>query len=102
MTKNLDQIHHIAIQVQDIDQSVDWYISNFDCELSYHDQTWALLKFQNISLALVLPNQHPPHFAVTRHDISSFGISIPHRDGTSSVYIKDPNGNNVEMLKLKE
>ena len=102
MTKPLDHIHHIAIQIQDIEQSIAWYISHFDCEVSYRDDSWALLKFDNILLALVQANQHPPHFAVTRDDISSFGTPVPHRDGTSSVYIRDPSGNNVEMLKLAE
>jgi hypothetical protein len=64
--------------------------------------TEGTLKFENISLALVLSNQHPPHFAITREDINSFGTPVPHRDGTSLVYIQDPSGNNVEMLKLEE
>lgn len=102
MRKSLDHINHIAIQIQDIEQSVSWYTSLFDCEVSYRDESWALLKFDNISLALVLPSQHPPHFAITREDITSFGTPSPHRDGTSSVYIQDPSGNNVEMLKLAD
>jgi catechol 2,3-dioxygenase-like lactoylglutathione lyase family enzyme len=102
MKNTLDHIHHIALQVKDIEQSVLWYTSSFSCEVSYRDDSWALLKFDNISLALVLPNQHPPHFAVTRNDITSFGVPVPHRDGTSSVYIQDPNGNYVEMLKLAD
>lgn len=102
MTKTLDQIHHIAIQIEDLEKSVEWYKSNFDCEVVYRDESWSLIKFENISLALVLPDQHPPHFAVTRKDITAFGTPKPHRDGTSSVYIQDPSGNNVEMLKLAE
>ena len=102
MTKPRDHIHHIAIQVQDVEKSVAWYTSNFTCEVAYHDASWALLRFDNISLALVLPNQHPPHFAVTREDVTSFGTPVPHRDGTSSVYIQDPSGNHIEMLKLEE
>ena len=102
MTKPLDHIHHVAIQVSDIAQSVAWYQKQFACELAYQDATWALLKFSNVSLALVLPNQHPPHFAITRDDVSAYGTPVPHRDGTSSVYIQDPAGNNVEMLKLAD
>lgn len=98
----LDQIHHIALQVQDIVQSVAWYQANFSCTIAYQDESWALLKFENISVALVLPNQHPPHFAITRDDVTPFGTPMPHRDGTSSVYIQDPNGNHIEMLKLAE
>ncbi len=61
-----------------------------------------MLKFANIHLALVLPNQHPEHFAITREDIVPFGTPFPHRDGTSSVYIHDPDGNHIEMLQLAE
>ena len=102
MTKKLDHVHHVAIQTQDIEQSVAWYASHFDCEVSYCDDSWALLKFDNVSVALVLPNQHPPHFAVTCEDVTLFGTPVPHRDGTSSVYIQDPSGNNVEILKLAD
>jgi catechol 2,3-dioxygenase-like lactoylglutathione lyase family enzyme len=100
MKKTLDYIHHIAIQVHDIEQSVAWYTSNFSCEVAYHDASWALLTFENISLALVLSNQHPPHFAITREDVTAFGTPVPHRDGTRSVYIQDTSGNNIKMLKL--
>jgi len=100
MPRALDPILHVAIQVNDIELSVGWYTSNFACEVAYRDESWALLKFENISLALVLPDQHPPHVAITRDDLTPFGKPVPHRDGTSSVYIHDPSGNNVEMLKL--
>jgi catechol 2,3-dioxygenase-like lactoylglutathione lyase family enzyme len=100
MPQPLDNIHHLALQVDNIDQSLRWYASNFSCEILYQDESWALLKFGNISLALVLPNQHPPHFAVIRENVESYGLPKKHRDGTSSVYIKDPSGNNIEMLEL--
>ena len=102
MTKPLDHVHHIAIQIQDIEQSVAWYASHFDCEVSYRDDSWELLKFDNFSLALVLPKQHTPHFAVTCEDVTSFATLLPHCGGTSSFYIQDPSGNNVEMLKLAD
>lgn len=92
----------MAIQVTDVDKSVDWYTTHFACKVAYHDESWALLKFENTSLALVRPEQHPPHFAVTRDDVAPYGKPVPHRDGTSSVYIQDPNGNSVEMLKLAD
>jgi len=102
LPQSLDNIHHLALQVDNIELSLRWYASNFSCEIIYQDETWALLKFGNISLALVLPNQHPSHFAVIRENVESYGLPMKHRDGTSSVYIKDPSGNNIEMLKLPE
>ena len=100
--KVIDKIHHVAIEVQSIQDSVDWYKSNSRCEISHQDDTWALLKYDNISLALVLPKTHPPHIAFERKNAEKYGKLKRHRDGTSSVYIKDPSNNSVEMLKLPE
>ena len=96
----MDKIHHIAIQVKNISKSVDWYKQNFDVEVSYLDETWAMINFENTSLALVIPEEHPYHFAIESSSAESYGNLTKHRDGTASVYIKDIDGNNVEMIKL--
>lgn len=100
MTQILDNIHHTAIQVKDIAKAVIWYLDHFSCEVEYQDESWAMLRFANTSLALVLPEQHPYHFAIVKDDLSPYGEAISHRDGTASVYIKDADKNNVEILKL--
>ena len=97
----MDRLHHIAVQVSDIAQSIAWYRERFDLKVAYRDDTWALLRFANISLALVRPDQHPAHLAVERSDAAAFGALKPHRDGTASVYIEDPDGNAVEILKTE-
>ena len=98
----LDLLHHVAIQVEEIGPSVAWYREHFHCEVAWEDESWALIRFQNCSLALVRPEQHPPHFAIVREDAANFGPLTPHRDGTASVYLKDLAGNAVECLKLSE
>ena len=98
----MDKIHHLAIQVEDIGKSVDWYKENFDIQVSYQDETWAMIDFENTSLALVIPEQHPFHFAIESEEASSYGELTKHRDGTASVYIKDIDGNNIEMIKLPD
>lgn len=101
----MDRIHHIAIQVDEIAPMVDWYQQHFDCSLDYQDNSWALIRFENLALALVQPSQHPPHFCITRDDAKRFGQLKTHRDGTASVYIHDPCGNALEILdnaSLKE
>lgn len=95
----LDQIHHIAIPVPDIAKAVEWYTSRFNCEVGYVDETWALLDFANAKLALVLPHEHPSHFALTRPDANKFGDLVTHRDGLHSVYITDAFGNSIEILE---
>ena len=69
MNTNLTFVDHIAIESTDIVQSTKWYQDHFNCEVKHQDKTWALLKFANISLALVTPGDHPPHFAVVDKEI---------------------------------
>jgi len=95
---SLDRLHHVAISVDDIAESVDWYTGTLNCRVAYQDDTWALLDFDNVQLALVSRHQHPPHIGFFRPDAERFGRLKPHRDGTRSVYIEDPAGNSVEIL----
>ena len=96
----MDKIHHIAIEVKNISESVQWYADHTDCHIEYKDDTWAMLRYDNISLALVLPSQHPPHICFQKEDAEKYGKLDTHRDGTKSVYIKDPSGNTIEMLDV--
>ncbi len=97
----MDKLHHIAIQVSDIKQAVDWYCGKFNVTVTYQDETWAMLQFENIELAIVIPGQHPPHIAIEDNNAEKYGELTPHRDGTASIYINDPFGNSVEILKNK-
>lgn len=102
MKKNhkLDRIHHIAIVVNDISNAINWYQSRFNTNLLYADDTWAMLDFDATQLALVKAEQHPPHFAVESQQADQYGALTRHRDGTESVYIKDSEGNDIELLRL--
>lgn len=94
----LDSIHHLAIQVSDVPKALAWYKTTFHCEVMYEDESWALVRFANIQLALVTEGQHPPHLAFEREDAEAFGPLKTHRDGTRSTYIHDPFGNAVELI----
>lgn len=96
----MDTIHHIAIQVNDIAGAVAWYQDQYEVKLIYQDATWALLQFANVALALVMPDQHPPHFAIVSEHAERYGPLSVHRDGTASIYIQDPAGNRIEMIQL--
>lgn len=98
MSDQLDSLHHIAISVTNIAESVEWYTSTFRCEIAYQDETWAFLKFANLHVALVLPGQHPPHLAFVTPKAASYGELKTHRDGTRSLYISDVSGNAVELM----
>lgn len=95
----LDAIDHVAIPVQDIAATVAWYTKTFKCTVDYQDETWAYLKFDNIGLALVIPSQHPAHLAFKIDGAEQYGQLKTHRDGTRSVYVKDPAGNAVELVE---
>jgi hypothetical protein len=97
-TGTLDALHHVAISVPRIAEAVEWYTQKFRCEIAYQDDTWALLTFANAQLALVIPEQHPPHLGFVTPDADKYGELKTHRDGTRSIYIADPAGNPVELL----
>ncbi len=96
--ESLDRLDHVAIPVTDIAVAVDWYTQTFRCSIQYQDTTWALLGFDNVSLALVIPEQHPAHIGFVSPDAEKFGALKTHRDGTRSCYVADPAGNAVEIL----
>jgi catechol 2,3-dioxygenase-like lactoylglutathione lyase family enzyme len=94
----LDNIHHIAVEVDDVSQTLQWYKREFQCEIRYHDETWGLLQFGNVQLALVSRGQHPPHVGFVSGAALRYPDLKKHRDGTRSVYVRDPSGNSVELL----
>jgi catechol 2,3-dioxygenase-like lactoylglutathione lyase family enzyme len=98
LVAELDSIDHVAIPVEDVASSVEWYRRSFQCNVTYQDATWALLEFNNMRLALVIPSQHPAHVGFMSPEAEKFGPLKTHRDGTRSIYIKDPSGNSVEIL----
>ncbi len=97
----LSYIDHIAVESKDIRKSVIWYINQFDCDIKYQDKTWALLKFDNISIALVTPGDHPPHFAVVDNKVDLDPNHKIHRDGIRYIYEKDPDTNFIEKIDRK-
>ncbi len=94
----LDSIDHVALPVSNIREAVEWYTRTFQCDVRYQDETWALLGFANMRLALVIPEQHPAHVGLVSDEAERFGQLKTHRDGTRSCYVQDPGGNSVEIL----
>tara|TARA_B100000945_G_C20403675_1_gene608782 strand:- start:1648 stop:1968 length:321 start_codon:yes stop_codon:yes gene_type:complete len=100
--KKLDKIDHIAIKVNNIEESLCWYLEKFDCKTIYYDKTWALIRFKNINLALTSNNEHPNHFAIIDNTILNNKDILKHRDGSKSIYIKDINQNYIELITYKK
>ena len=102
-------IDHVAVPANDIGRGVAFYRDRFGAEVLYEDGTWAFLKMGDVKLALVTPTQHPPHvaFRVTEDQLRQMaakdGVEVDeHRDGTKGVYLKDPDGNAVELICYPE
>jgi catechol 2,3-dioxygenase-like lactoylglutathione lyase family enzyme len=95
----MDRIDHIALSVKDISAAVEWYRGRFACRVLYQDSTWAMVEFENIKLAFVVAEQHPPHIAFVSPQAAEWGELEAHRDGTRSVYVADPAGNAVEIVE---
>ena len=92
------KIDHIALQVNDIKESVEYY-KNYGSRVLYQDDTWAFLEFDNIKLALVVEDEHPYHIAFEVDILPHTENVQKHRDGSISYYLKDPSGNTVEIIK---
>lgn len=99
-------IDHVAFVVTDINEAVDWYVSQAGASIVYHDKTWAMLEIFGTKLALVLPEQHPNHFAIRCQSTESFPCSDDeigeHRDASKYYYLKDPYGNAIEWICYPE
>jgi catechol 2,3-dioxygenase-like lactoylglutathione lyase family enzyme len=99
------EMDHVAIQVPDVPAAVKYYVGAFNAQILYADDTWAFLRIGQGKLALVRPEQHPPHVAL-RVDMPTLeeaarrqGVRIDtHRDGTAGIYVKDPAGNVLELI----
>ena len=78
MGLELKKIDHIALQVDDVNKSVEWYVEKYECEVLYNDDTWALLQFDNIKVALVVEEEHPFHIAFEIDGLDGEGNMLMH------------------------
>ncbi len=112
---NVQRLGHIAIRVEDIDRAKSFYIG-LGMNLVWDDDDWCYLEAGSgkDGLALLGPGYKAagPHFAfhfnkrteveAIHNQLTQQGIQVgelhEHRDGTASFYLKDPEGNWLEML----
>ena len=111
----VERLGHIAIRVQDVDRAKSFYL-NLGMRLVWDDDDWCYLEAGegNDGLALLGPGYKAagPHFAFhftnknqveeIHQQLIADGVKVghlhDHRDGTSSFYLRDPEGNWLEML----
>ena len=92
------KLDHIAIKTEDLQRSLDWYMKLLpDASILYRDETWALLGGDGWKIAFVYSHQHKPHIAF-EYKLGDYNWK-KHRDGSSYVYLEDPDGNVIEIIK---
>ena len=94
---------HVALISKNIKNAIDWYVQKWNAEVLYQDETWGLIKLGESKIAFVSPHQHSAHicFEIDDEFIAnklSTETFKGHRDGSSSCYIRDPDGNFLEFL----
>ena len=92
------KLDHIAVNVENIETSVEWYQANLAAEIDYQDDTWAMLRVGGSRLALTIPDQHPPHIAFSVKMCDLGDEYKVHRDGSRYIYRVDPDGNTIELI----
>ena len=109
----VNRLGHVAIRVADMERAKAFYLS-LGMTLVWDAEDWAYLGAGADGLALLGPNYKAagPHFAFhfkTREEVVAIhaqlkaaGVAVggvhDHRDGTASFYLRDPEGNWLEML----
>ena len=111
----VSRLGHVAVRVDDVDRAKNFYMS-LGMKLVWDDDDWCYLEAgeSKDGLALLGPGYKAagPHFAFhftnkdeikRMHDsLKDQGMKVgalhDHRDGTSSFYLKDTEGNWLEML----
>ena len=114
-SKGVQRIGHIALRVENLERAKSFYLS-LGMSLIWDDKDWSYLEAGKgkDGLALLGPSYKAagPHFAfhiTNKHEVQqaheqlmNAGVQVgslhDHRDGTSSFYLRDPEGNWLEML----
>ena len=97
---------HIAQQVPDIAEAVEWISATIDgSRVLFQDATWALVEAGGTKIALVVPEQHPAHIAyrvdpaTLEQAAAERGATIAtHRDRTRSIYVEGPGQLCLELI----
>ena len=115
LSERVDRLGHVAIRVDDVDRAKSFYMK-LGMKLVWDDTDWCYLEAGETrdGLALLGPSYKAagPHFAFHFTDrdkiermhssLKNKGMKVgalhDHRDGTSSFYMKDTEGNWLEML----
>ena len=98
----MSTIDHVAFTVTNIHEAVNWYKKQAGAHILHEDESWGLVEISGCKLSLVLPDEHPNHFAIKCKSLTDFPWPMEnvdtHRDGSSYIYLRDPYGNAIEWI----
>lgn len=96
-------VDHIAVLVEDLNISQQWYEENCGAVLVFEDYKHKRMTFGNVILALIDKKHYD--YAHIGFEVDNYrdlpsdkGEIVHHRDGTTGCYVKDPDGNVVEFI----
>lgn len=101
---------HIAQQVPDIAEAIEWQQTTVPGTIVLHqDATWGLVESGGARLAFVLADQHPSHlaFRVDEDELERLAAAnqVPiatHRDATRSIYLVGPGSLQTEIISYPD
>ena len=110
MTPRLVGINHVALEVADVERSLEFYGRLFELHLRGHSQNAAFIDIGDQFLALMQGRQRTPdrtrHFGLvvddkeaTRHALTAAGADI--LPGSRLDFL-DPDGNRVEIVQYDQ
>jgi len=96
-------IDHIAILVEDLSSSEEWYVKTLGGLVTHKQENYVRIKVQNTNIALLDKkfSSSKPHIAILCDEVTDLpksDLEVNHRDGTTGVYLSDPDGNIVEFI----
>jgi len=96
------KVDHIAVLVDNLDESQCWYEQYCDASLVFEDIKYKRMKVDNTYIALISKNHYQhAHIGILVDSKDKFpnnGKIVEHRDGTIGCYLQDPDGNMVEYI----
>ena len=100
-------VDHVAILVEDLEISENWYLKTLGGEITHRQENYVRLKVSNTNIALLDKSYatSKPHIGIlcsNFDDLPEDGNKVSHRDGTTGVYLEDPDGNMVEFIHYND
>ena len=100
-------IDHIAILVENLEVSQEWYEKVCGAQLIFEDHKYKRMAMGNVTIALIDKKHYKyAHIGIPVANYADLpsdkGEMVHHRDGTTGCYVKDPDGNVVEFVHYNE